>query len=194
MSENVEFTEDMDNEGIEFDSDDELEDALDERAYESSSEWLKERGRAAWTSAAERGRRRIIEEGNRRKARVADVLEGTASRLDERLTYGAEYLRNTDVEMMRDDLVAQVRKRPLLSVGIAVGAGFLVGKAMNVASGGSGRGPTGRIGKQIRRALISTATAMIASRLRDAVGQFEFEPEPEPEPVRKRGRPRKNAR
>jgi ElaB/YqjD/DUF883 family membrane-anchored ribosome-binding protein len=53
-----------------------------------------------------------------------------AVRAGEALDSGAEYLRSHDPDEMRDDLERSIRERPLLSVGIAVGAGFLLARLL----------------------------------------------------------------
>jgi hypothetical protein len=83
--------------------------------------------------------------------------------LDHRLSHTAHYLRTHDVEVIRDDFIQQVRRRPLLSAGLAVGTGYLLGKAL----GGSPRGMRGRLraraGRQLRRALLGGVAAVMAT-------------------------------
>src|SRR5688500_15175227 len=51
-----------------------------------------------------------------------------ALRASETLDRGADYIRNHEVDEMRDDLENAIRLRPLLSIGIAAGAGFLLAR------------------------------------------------------------------
>jgi ElaB/YqjD/DUF883 family membrane-anchored ribosome-binding protein len=51
-----------------------------------------------------------------------------ALRASETLDRGADYIRNHEVDEMRDDLENAIRQRPLLSIGIAAGAGFLLAR------------------------------------------------------------------
>ena len=58
--------------------------------------------------------------------RAGDVARGVAERMDS----VADYLRNNEVEDVRDGLVRQVRAKPLQSVLVAVAAGWLAGKIL----------------------------------------------------------------
>jgi hypothetical protein len=113
--------------------------------------------------AADRGRDQLYEVADRGKVRLADVLEMAIDELDDRLSHTAHYLRTHDVEVIRDDFIQQVRRRPLLSAGLAVGTGYLLGKAL----GGSPRGMRGRLraraGRQLRRALLGGVAAVMAT-------------------------------
>ena len=130
--------------------------------------------------------------------RAAEALESAGTRLDDRFAYGAEYLRTRDVELMGEDFIAQVRRRPLLSAGIAMGAGHLVGKAIAVSVPGRRRKKKG-IGSQLSRAIVSSLATMVAARVSQSLqgavdfDDFEPEPEPEPEPVRRTARKRRPA-
>lgn len=97
-----------------------------------------------------------LEEGKRR---VAGGMESLGGRLEERgeslaeeggvkrrlgramesagdaMGSGGAYLRNRPVEAIGDDVVESIREHPLLSVGIALGAGFLFGRLL--AGGGA---------------------------------------------------------
>ncbi|HSJ23440.1 MAG TPA: hypothetical protein VK929_02070 [Longimicrobiales bacterium] len=53
-----------------------------------------------------------------------------ARRASEALDGSAEYIRSHDAHEMRDDLERAIRERPLFSVGMAVGAGFLLARLM----------------------------------------------------------------
>jgi ElaB/YqjD/DUF883 family membrane-anchored ribosome-binding protein len=91
---------------------------------------------------------------NTGKNRIADQLQRAGERIEERardmddsggmqrragqiahrasgaLDSGAHYLRDHEVDEMRDDLEHAIRARPLLSVGIAAGAGFLLARIL----------------------------------------------------------------
>ncbi|MEX1184271.1 MAG: hypothetical protein WEF86_13645 [Gemmatimonadota bacterium] len=100
-------------------------------------------------SAAASGRTGALDAG---RNRIADRLEQIGDRLDSRaqamdqaggvqrragqvaqrtsaiLDSGADYIRAREPAEMRDDLEEAIRARPLLSVGMALGAGFLLAK------------------------------------------------------------------
>ena len=102
-------------------------------------------------------------------------VPNTATRIDDRLYGSAEYLRSTEIEVMRDDFVAAVRKRPLLSVGIALGAGYLIAKALNVGSGRGkrGRAVSSRIKRQIGKAVVGSLAAAVAARVRQSLADAQ---------------------
>lgn len=118
--------------------------------------------------AAELGGERLHYVANRGKGRVADAMEMAADELDDRLSHAAHYLRTHDVEVIRSDFIQQVRRHPWLSAGIAVGTGYLIGKAL---SGNARRGRDGRLramaGRQLRRALVAGLAAALATRRSD---------------------------
>jgi len=118
--------------------------------------------------AAQIGGERLHYVANRGKGRVADAMEMAADELDDRLSHAAHYLRTHDVEVIRSDLIQQVRRHPWLSAGIAVGTGYLIGKAL---SGNPRRGTGGRLraiaGRQLRRALVASLAAAVATRRSD---------------------------
>lgn len=182
MTDKIEFDPEFDAD-VDFEADDEFEEALEYRSFRNIDE-LKARGREAWQTARERGRARLNEAAVRGKTRLADSIENTATVLDDRLYGSAEYLRSNDMEVIRDDFVETVRKRPLLSAGIALGAGYLIGKALDVPHIGR-RKKKSRFRRQIQRAVVSGLATMVASRLRDAVGAIE-EPAADEPPARRR--------
>jgi ElaB/YqjD/DUF883 family membrane-anchored ribosome-binding protein len=53
-----------------------------------------------------------------------------ALRATEALDTSAEYIRSRNPDEMRDDLERQIRARPLLSIGIAAAAGFLLARSL----------------------------------------------------------------
>lgn len=53
-----------------------------------------------------------------------------ALRASEALDSGADYIRTHDPAEMRDDLEVAIRERPLFSVGVAMGAGFLLARLL----------------------------------------------------------------
>ncbi len=111
----------------------------------------------------------------RGKQRLADAIENTATRIDDRLYGSAEYLRSTEIGAMRDDFVAAIRKRPLLSVGVALGAGYLIAKALNVGSGRGkrGRAVSSRIKRQIGKAVVGSLAAAVAARVRQSLADAQ---------------------
>lgn len=179
------------NDGSEFNPDVEYED-ID--GADAEPDDLKSRGREALSGVAEAGKQRLSDAARRSKERLADKLEDAASQIDGRLYYGAEYLRTSDIEVIRDDFVDAIRKRPLLSAGIAIGAGYLIGKAMNFGSGRSKKKTRGSgIKSQVGRAVVSSLAAMAAARLRDGLLGPADDDEIDDEPARRqpaRSRPR----
>lgn len=111
-------------------------------------------GRERLSGAVETGRERVVEAVGSNKNRVADQMERLSDRLEERargmeeaggmqrrasqaalratgaLDSGANYIRSHEPNEMRDDLETAIRERPLLSVGVAVGAGFLLARLL----------------------------------------------------------------
>lgn len=190
MTDRIEFEPDFEEEQFDFEADEDFEEALDER--HSSMDDLKARGREVLLNARERGRERAYEAAARSKVRAAEALDSARSRVDERFAYGAEYLRTRDVESMPQDFIEAVRRRPLLSAGIALGAGYLVGKALNVSLPGRRRKKRSGLSGQLGRAIVSSLATMVAAKVSQSLAgaDFEAEPEPEAEPVRRRA-PRK---
>ena len=100
------------------------------------------------------GTERIGEAVHTGKSRLADQIQRVGDRLHERARHmeesggvqgrashlarrasetidrSADYLRSHEVEDMRDDLENVIRHRPLLSIGIAAGAGFLLARLL----------------------------------------------------------------
>lgn len=60
-------------------------------------------------------------------ARAGSVVRGASDALDG----SAEYIRTSSLGQMRDDLTNQIRAHPLLSMGAAIGAGFLLSKILD---------------------------------------------------------------
>jgi ElaB/YqjD/DUF883 family membrane-anchored ribosome-binding protein len=111
-----------------------------------------EEGRERVQEAVEQGRERLSDAVETGRGRLAGQLESLGDRLEERgrtmedqggvqrragqaavrasdaLDSSAEYLRTHDMGEMRDDLERAIRERPLFSVGMAVGAGFLLAR------------------------------------------------------------------
>jgi ElaB/YqjD/DUF883 family membrane-anchored ribosome-binding protein len=141
----------------------------DESIRERGAE-MAERGLEKIENAAEQGRERAEHALDSGKARLADGISRIGERLDEQATRleergglgsragryvqhasdaaedSAEYLRNHDLDVIRDDFADQVRAHPLLSCGIALGAGFMLGSAGSSSSSSrdSGRNRSSR--------------------------------------------------
>jgi ElaB/YqjD/DUF883 family membrane-anchored ribosome-binding protein len=94
-------------------------------------------------AAADAGRNRVAE----KLEQISDRLEERAFEMEESggvqrhaghvvlragdaLDRSADYLRSHDHHDMRDDLEHSIRTRPLLSVGLAAGAGFLLARLL----------------------------------------------------------------
>jgi ElaB/YqjD/DUF883 family membrane-anchored ribosome-binding protein len=128
---------------------DDSSDSLRERGED-----MLEHGRERGEELLEQGRERVSQAADAGRSRVAGKLEEFGDRLEERgreaqgrggmqgragqaavrageaLDGSADYLRSHDMEDMRDDLERQIRGRPLMSVGVALGAGFLLGRIL----------------------------------------------------------------
>jgi hypothetical protein len=89
-----------------------------------------------------------------RRGRIADRMEGMRDRLESgarglegrgehgtraagllrrgsgAFDSGAQYLRRGEVEDIQKDLAQQIRRNPLIAVGVALGAGFLLGRIL----------------------------------------------------------------
>lgn len=100
-------------------------------------------GGEALRRAAESGRNRVAGQLERMGERLAERgrdmeraggvqrrASRVAARASEALDSGAEYIRSRDPQEMRDDLERSIRAKPLLSVGIALGAGFLLARLL----------------------------------------------------------------
>lgn len=113
----------------------ELADRTRERATELAEEGKErahdaaEHGRARFAGSIDRmsdrleAKARSLEEQGGVSARAGEVVH----RASDALESGAEYLRSHDLPMIRDDVIEQIRERPLVAVGVALGAGFLIG-------------------------------------------------------------------
>jgi len=67
---------------------------------------------------------RDLESGNFLVRPVGRALDSTGSALES----GARYLRTTDIDVIGDDVVDGIRSHPLVSAGVAVGCGWLLGR------------------------------------------------------------------
>ncbi len=101
-----------------------------------------ERMRGQARHAVERGKNRAaggMERIGERMERRGESMEtrggarGTAGRVvhgaGDALEKGADYLKTHEIGTIRDDLSGQIREHPFVSVGVALGTGFLVGRA-----------------------------------------------------------------
>jgi ElaB/YqjD/DUF883 family membrane-anchored ribosome-binding protein len=128
-----------------FQDDDSVTDRIGDKLEEGReriSETLEE-GRDRAQSALDTGRNRVADQLERVGDRIEDrarAMEdaggvqrraGTvARRTSEALDTSADYLRTHDASEMRDDLEHAIRERPLMSVGVALGAGFLLARIL----------------------------------------------------------------
>jgi ElaB/YqjD/DUF883 family membrane-anchored ribosome-binding protein len=126
----------------------------EEGGLKNAVEEKLEEGRERMHDAVESGKERVGDAVDSGRGRLAGQLEHLGDRLEERgrgmedaggvqrragqvavraseaLDSSADYLRTHDAGEMRDDLERAIRDRPLLSVGMAVGAGFLLARLM----------------------------------------------------------------
>jgi ElaB/YqjD/DUF883 family membrane-anchored ribosome-binding protein len=109
---------------------------------ESINEKVDE-GRDRLSGAVDAGRNRVAGQleriGDRLEERGRDMEQAggvqqragqVALRAGEALDSSAQYLRSHEPNEMRDDLERSIRERPLLSIGIAAGAGFLLARLL----------------------------------------------------------------
>lgn len=105
-----------------------------------------------------------------------------------------------ELQEWKTQLETIVREHPIVSAGIAVGAGVLIARLLKDAfdddSGGWRRRRKKRGGlfaSEIGKALMGSLATMAAAKLQEAlIEHVQEEAEPEPEPVRRR--PRKQGR
>jgi ElaB/YqjD/DUF883 family membrane-anchored ribosome-binding protein len=71
-------------------------------------------------------RARHMEDAGGMQRRAGHAVQRASDALDS----GADYIRSHEVNEMREDLEDAIRGRPLLSVGVALGAGFLLARLM----------------------------------------------------------------
>ena len=128
---------------------------------------FRSRGRQVLGAVGRQGRQRLGQAANQGKQRVADHIDDFGGRVSERISYGADYLRTNDVTVIADDIVDTVRRHPLISAGVAVGAGSIAGKIIGIGNGGGRK--KSKVSKKIRRAVVSSLAAMAASRLKDSL-------------------------
>jgi ElaB/YqjD/DUF883 family membrane-anchored ribosome-binding protein len=126
----------------------------DEGNLKNKVEDKLEEGREKMHEAVDSGRERMNDAVDSGRNRLAGQLETIGDRLEERgrdmenaggvqrraghvavraseaLDSSADYLRSHDAGEMRDDLERAIRERPLFSVGMAVGAGFLLARLL----------------------------------------------------------------
>jgi ElaB/YqjD/DUF883 family membrane-anchored ribosome-binding protein len=124
-----------------YDRGDDLRDKAE--SVKERGEEMLEHGRQRASAAADTGRNRVADKldefGDRLEQRGRESegrggLQQRAGRVAVRagntLEDGAEYIRSHDFDEMRDDLERQIREKPLMSVGIALGAGFLLARIL----------------------------------------------------------------
>lgn len=145
MTRRDEYEPDFGDEQIESEAEAELEGRFDA---------LRERGREMFGGVAERGKERLVQAADRGKTRVAEKLSG-----------GADYLRNSDVHAIQSDLVSEIRRRPIRSAAIALGTGYVLGKVLSPPTPSFRRKKKGGIGDQISRAIFSSLAAVIAAKV-----------------------------
>ena len=102
-----------------------------------------------------------------------------------------------EIQEWKTQLEKVVREHPIISAGIAVGAGVLIARLVKDALDDDGsrkrrrkrRG--GIFGSELGRALMGSLATMAAAKIQESLLEHvQEEAEPEPEPVR-RSRPRK---
>jgi ElaB/YqjD/DUF883 family membrane-anchored ribosome-binding protein len=112
------------------------EQGMKERVGEKLSEGKERMGEAA-QSGKNRFADKLQRVGDRIEERARHMEQSggvqarashMALRASETLDRGADYIRSHEVAEMRDDLENAIRLRPLLSIGIAIGAGFLLAR------------------------------------------------------------------
>jgi ElaB/YqjD/DUF883 family membrane-anchored ribosome-binding protein len=104
---------------------------LGDKARERAED-VADRGRMRAASGLDRLGNRLDEQAHEMEERggVARRAGQVASRGGEALHESADYMRTHDLGAIRDDLTDEIRTHPLRSVGIALGAGYLVGRLL----------------------------------------------------------------
>lgn len=117
-------------------------------------------------------RARPLEEEGGLKGRAGRVVHRTGDALES----GADYLRTHPISSIRDDVSGQIRAHPFLSVGAALGAGFVLGRIFGGGEEEEGmeerRGEPGMfdgVRRQIGRAATTGLTGLVARQVRDRV-------------------------
>ncbi|HUP90287.1 MAG TPA: hypothetical protein VM100_13090 [Longimicrobiales bacterium] len=162
-----ELEDDLDDDLYDDDEDDDLELDDDVDFDVGATNDFRSRGKRVLNSVGQIGRQRIGEAANQHKLTVADRIDDLGSRVGGRFSGGADYLRTNDITVIADDLVDTVRRHPILSAGVALGAGYVAGKVIGIGGGGGGRKSS--TSKKIRRAVVSSLAAMAATKLKDSL-------------------------
>lgn len=147
--------------------DDEIDDLDEDVDFDVGGNDLRSRGRQVLNAVGQQGRQRLGNAASRGKARVADRIDDFGDVVGSRISYSADYLRSNDIGVITDDLVDTVRRHPLLSAGIAIGAGYVAGKVIGI--GGGSKSKKGKVGRKVRNAVVSSLAAMAATRLKDTL-------------------------
>lgn len=71
-------------------------------------------------------RARTFEEAGGMQRHASQLVRRTGAAVDS----GADYFRNREPDEMREDLEHAIRERPLVSVGLAAGVGFLLARLL----------------------------------------------------------------
>lgn len=92
-----------------------------------------DRGKDRVASGAEKLGERLHERATEmeHKGGVVGRAAGPVHRAGETIEEAGEYVRTHDMADMRSDLANQIRAHPLRSVGIALGAGFIIGRILD---------------------------------------------------------------
>lgn len=163
---------------------------MGERIRDRASEMVEER-KDQLASGIERASDRLedraesMEEQGGMRRRAGRI----AHRASDMLEDGAEYLHTKPVSTIRDDITGQIREHPYVSVGVALGTGFLLGRALGGGEEekeekrhmGMGRGrlaesyeeehgPSGGKRNQLGKMLAAGLSGMVARQVRKRVG------------------------
>ena len=159
MTKRIDIEPDYGDDDVEFES---------EAAVTGRFDALRERSREMLGGVAERGKERLVLAADRQKTRVAERLSG-----------GADYLRTSDVATIQSDLVSEIRRNPLRSAAIALGTGYVLGRVLTPPTPSfrrkKKRGITGGIGDQISKALFSSLAAVVAAKVQASLVADELE-------------------
>lgn len=133
-------------------------------------------------------RARPMEDEGGLKGKIGGAVHGVGGAMES----GAEYLRTHEIGTIRDDIATQIREHPFVSVGIAMGAGFVLGRvfggggeeeeddqererleALSMRMRGReerrGNGFFGQMRGPLGRAVVSGATALLARQVRNRI-------------------------
>jgi hypothetical protein len=101
--------------------------------FSSGSDSSLDENRSRVAGGLDRASRKLDEQARNLEQRgsVAGRAAEVARTASGALGSSAEYVRNKDVDAIKEDLAGRIRENPLMSVGIALGAGFIISRILD---------------------------------------------------------------